>query len=313
MKVIYPESYDETGVFSVQTIGFFDGVHAGHRYLIAQLREEAAKRGLNSMVVTFRQHPRKVLHPEIKMPLLTTLPERLQLLENTGVDRVALLDFTPQMAQMSAHEFMQSVLKEHLNGKALLIGYDHHFGHKSPDGFTEYCNYGAEMGVEVIEARELPSSVADGHASSTVVRRALADGDIELAHRLMGHAYTLGGIVTHGQEIGRSIGFPTANIAVDCPDKIVPANGVYAVKAMVDGRTFGGMLYIGNRPTVEGIDEQRIEANLFDFAGDIYGKELRVDFIGRIRGESRFESLDRLKAQLAEDKERAVDLLGSAI
>lgn len=313
MKVIYPESYDEMSVFSMLTIGFFDGVHAGHRYLIAQLHEEAAKRGLKPMVVTFRQHPRKVLHPEIKMPLLTTLSERLQLLEYAGVERVALLDFTPQMAQMSARKFMQSVLKEQLNGKALLIGYDHHFGRKSPDGFEEYCNYGAEIGVEVIQARELPSSVSADHASSTVVRCALAAGDIELAHRLMGHAYTLGGIVTHGQEIGRTIGFPTANIAVDCPDKIVPANGVYAVRATVDGRRFGGMLYIGNRPTVEGIDELRIEVNLLDFTGDIYGKELRVDFLGRIRGESRFESLDRLKAQLVEDKEKVVELLGSEI
>lgn len=308
MQIVEGKFLDETADFMAQTIGFFDGVHLGHRYLLEQVREEAQRRSLKSMAITFRQHPRKVLHPEDSMPLLTSLDEKLQLLSDAGLDYVALLDFTPELSQMSAKEFMEQYLCRKLRGKSLIIGYDHHFGRRSNEGFADYHRYGTLMGLEVIQARELPAEEAS-HASSTSARKALQQGDIATANAILGRPYTLCGTVAHGQAIGRSIGFPTANISPICPDKIVPQNGVYAVRVSLRNRTQNGMLYIGNRPTINRTTEQRIEVNIFDFNEEIYQQTLTLEFIARIRGEQRFLSLDKLHQQLNKDQLTAKKIL----
>ncbi len=294
--------------FFVQTIGFFDGVHCGHQYLLRQVTDEAARRGLKSMVVTFRQPPRQVLDPKNSIPQLTTLQEKLCLIEQCGIDSVALLDFTLELAEMDARRYMEETLRNRLHGKALVIGYDNRFGKRDGNGFAEYKQYGEELGIEIIQALPLPAKYRL-QASSTVVRNALAEGDIVTATRVLGRPYSISGTVTHGQAIGRVIGFPTANIIPDSSDKLVPKAGVYATTVTVGNSCFGGMLYIGDRPSVRSYPEPRIEVNLFDFNEEIYGCHICVDIISRIRDEQQFESLDLLRAQLAKDKEQAIKLV----
>lgn len=300
MKVITDKFPDETLDFSVQTIGFFDGVHQGHRHLIEQVKGEARKRGLKSMAITFREHPKKVLNPQNSPSLLTTLDEKLRLLEQTGLDYVVVLDFSREMAQMSAHDFMQKVLKDKLHGAALVIGYDHHFGKRADEGFADYQKFGDEMGINVVLATEFSEQGLE-HVSSSTVRRALANGEMDLANSVLGYAYSLRGKVVHGQEIGHKIGFPTANIVLDNEDKLLPMDAAYAVKVTVRGKQYKGMLYIGKRPTIEGILEHRIEVNIIDFNEEIYGDEVLIEVEHFLRGEEHFDSLEALSAQLQRD------------
>lgn len=295
-----------------QTIGFFDGVHRGHKHLLRQVADEADRRGLKSMVVTFKQHPRKVLQHDVSVPLLTTTDEKLKLIEQCGVDNVALLDFTPQLAQMDARQYMETVLRDQLHGRALVIGYDHHFGRRDGSGFAQYRQYGKELGIDVVLATQLPLE-GSLHASSTVVRNALINGDVKLANEILGRPYTLTGTVAHGEAIGRTIGFPTANIKPECADKLIPHNGVYAVKTLVGNTTVNGMLYIGERPTFNNLTERRIEANLFDFNGEIYGQTITIAFVAKVRDEQRFDSLEQLKEQLKIDRAQVENILNTSL
>lgn len=308
MQIIDGNTPWHTDQHTIQTIGFFDGVHLGHKFLLQQVIDEAHKRNLKSMVVTFRQHPRKVLHPESHIPLLTTLNEKLQLIEQSGIDYVALLDFDLRLSQMDAHQYMEHVLKNSLHSQALVIGYDHHFGKRDGKGFAEYKQYGDQMGIDVIQAKELPSEQC-AHASSTAIRKLLEAGDIAKANKILGRPYSITGSVAHGQAIGRSIGFPTANITPNSADKLIPQNGVYATLTHIGTKTYKSMLYIGSRPTIDNQPEQRIEANLFDFNEEIYGQQIHIDFVARTRGEQRFSSLDQLQAQLTIDKQQVESLL----
>lgn len=293
---------DEIADFYVQTIGFFDGVHAGHRFLLGEVRKEAEKRGLKSMAVTFGEPPAVVVRPNNVPPLLTSTRQKLRLIEECGIDATAILDFTPQLAKMTAHDFMRDILCDRLNGKALLIGYDHHFGHAPTDNFSDYRRYGAEMGLEVLPAPEF--STPDGaHVSSTSIRRLLLDGDVEQAARLLTREYSVEGMVEHGDGIGRRMGFPTANIRPQEPRQLLPAAGVYAVKVSIDACDYAGMLYIGTRPTFANSQERRMEVNILDFSGDIYGRTLTVTFLRRLRGEERFSSPKALEEQLQKDRE----------
>ena len=293
----------------VATIGMFDGVHLGHRSLISHVEQIAHCKGMDTAVITFASHPREVLRPDTVMPLLTDYDERMALLAESGIDHAIVLNFSPELAQKSAREFI-SLLHDSYNVRVLCIGYDHRFGHNRSEGFADYCKYGQEIGVEIIEAK--PFIIAEGTISSSAVRRALNAHDIATANAMLGYNYTLRGSVVGGHKIGRSIGFPTANIAPSDHHKLLPAKGVYAIRATLDsGHTYGGMLNIGERPTIGGNNTLSIEANLFDFAGDLYGQKIAIEFIAFLRYEARFGSLDELKKALESDALEAQKLLKS--
>ena len=292
----------------VATIGFFDGVHCGHRFLIEQVKAEAAKMGLESTVITFEQHPRKVLCADYQPKLLTTLEEKQLLLSKTGIDNCAVLHFDRKMAELSAREFMERVLRSLLNVKRLYIGYDHRFGHNREEGFDNYVCYGRELGIEVVQHTAFQLSGVS--VSSSVVRSFLEAGEVEMARRCLGYPYFLAGKVTTGVQEGRRLGFPTANLVVS-PDKLIPAPGVYAVYVQQEGTGTmkRAMMNIGTRPTF-GPNEQTLEVHILDFDGDLYDRELMVGFIGRMREERKFKSREELVAQLRKDAETVVELFG---
>ena len=286
---------------SVATIGFFDGVHRGHRYLIEQVCAVAAERGLASSVVTFPVHPRKVMQADYHPKLLTTCDEKVSLLAKTGVDYCMMLDFTPEIARLSAREFM-SILKDRYQIQALVVGYDHRFGHNRAEGFEEYVKYGKDLGIEIIHAPEFVTDL--GPVSSSIIRKYLLQGDVCTANRLLSYPYTLYGNVVKGFQVGRKIGFATANLNIDYPDKLIPANGVYAVRiGTPDGKHYGGMLNIGHRPTLNRPNDYSIEVNIFDFSEDLYGKTLSVELIEYVRTEKTFADIKALQSQLVKDKE----------
>ena len=286
----------------VATIGFFDGVHRGHQFLIANVREEARKAGLPSLVITFDRHPRQVLSQDYQPRLLTTLDRKLQLLSLTGVDNVAVLHFTKEMAALSARDFMQQILHDKLNVRELIIGYDNRFGHNRAEGFDDYVGYGKEIGIQVRQAT--PFAVGDIKVSSSLTRSFLEGGEVEMATRCLGRPYELSGMVVKGFQQGRKLGFPTANLDTGNSGLLIPKGGVYAVKASIDNhqRLLPAMMDIGTRPTYEGT-RLSLEVNIFNFHGSLYGKRLTVQFFKRIRDDRKFESIEDLAAQLQKDKE----------
>ncbi|EGK02846.1 MULTISPECIES: riboflavin biosynthesis protein RibF [Dysgonomonas] len=290
----------------VATIGFFDGVHTGHRFLIDQVKEEAAKRGLPSAVITFPVHPRKVLQKDYQPALLCGFDEKTERLATTGVDYCVCLDFTTEISQLSAREFMKDILKDKLSVNTLVIGYDHRFGHNREDGFADYKRYGSEIGINVIEARELPG---EEHVSSSRIRKLLAEGYIRKAAKLLSYNYTISGKIVEGFKVGRTIGFPTANIQVWETYKVIPAFGVYAVYVHVEGQRYDGMLYIGKRPTLHNGDNISIEVNLFNFDGDLYNKNLTAEFIDFVRPDEKFIDIDTLKKQIGNDKDTVISVI----
>lgn len=260
------------------TIGFFDGVHLGHRYLVSELSDCAKKRVLATAVLTFRTHPRQVLHSDYIPSLLTTTDEKIVLLEETGVDYVVLTEFTQELSLLSAQEFMR-LLHDKLNVRCLMIGYDHRFGHNRSEKFEDYVEFGKEIGIEVIQSS--PLVIGGLNVSSSAVRKTISEGDVAKAARLLGREYSLTGTVVKGFQVGRTIGYPTANIAYDdC--RLLPKDGVYAARVTVDSHVYDAMLYIGSRPTVN-TGKISVEAYLFDFSDDIYNKEVNVNFVERIR------------------------------
>jgi len=301
----------------VATIGFFDGVHLGHQFVIRQVAEEARKRGLEALVVTFDCPPREVVTGK-KCHLLTTLDEKKRLVLAAGADRCEILPFTPDFAALSAKDFMLEILKNRLRVEVLMLGYDNHFGHRNPDHpetFDDYQRYGREMGIEVLKmppfTTQHPSPITHHPPpitqNSTFLRHALRDGDISLAAELLGRPYSITGLVVHGRGEGHRIGFPTANIAPESVETILPKSGVYAVKVRNKGvkesgnKVFLGMMNIGTRPTYNGTTLS-LEVHLFDFDGDLYGQTLTIDFLRRIRDEQPFESPEALRKQLEKDK-----------
>lgn len=299
MKIICNQQ-DEVIEPCVATIGFFDGVHVGHRFLIDQVKAVAANEGLRSALITFPIHPSQVITGKVRTDLLTPLDDKSELLALTGVDYCFLLRFDADIAKLSAKEFMVDILQKQFNVKTLIIGYDHRFGHNRSENVDDYRRYGLQIGMEVFRAKEYIEG--DQNVSSSVVRKALLAGNITLANRCLGYLYYIDGIVVSGNKIGRTLGFPTANLQVDDVQKLIPVNGVYAVSVEVDGAQYHGMLNIGNRPTMNNGTHRTIEANIFDFSEDIYGKAIRVSFIERIRSEVKFEGLEKLVAQLHKDK-----------
>ena len=285
----------------IATIGFFDGVHIGHCHLINMLKKVARERGVESCVITFDRHPRQVVQPEWCPEMLTTLEEKTQLLKATGIERCEVLHFDREMANQSAHDFMLHTLKEKLGVSILVTGYDNRFGHNRSEGFEDYVRYGKEIGIEVIKGEELTDG--SNNVSSSSIRRMLKEGRIEDATRCLGREYQLTGTVVGGEHIGRTIGFPTANIRPDDSSKLIPANGVYAVDVWSQAGDINrerAMLNIGTRPTFNGT-ATTIEVHIPHFAGNLYGSTLSIAFLRKIREERKFDSPEALVEQLNKD------------
>ncbi len=296
----------------VATIGFFDGVHRGHQFLIHHLVETARQDDLASMVITFDEHPRKVLQSDYQPEVLSTLDSKLLLLSKTEVDNAVVLHFDKAMAAMSAREFMQQVLHDQLQVKKLFIGYDHRFGHNREETFEDYVRYGKEMGIEVI--RNEAFQIDGINISSSVIRSFLKEGEVEMANRCLGYPYTLIGKVVNGYHEGRKLGFPTANLDISHFGQLIPSPGVYAVKVRMENTVVWkhGMMNVGTRPTFNG-KLLTLETYIFNFDGDIYDQLLLVSFVKRIRGERKFESPEELAAQLKEDEQVVLDLFEKEI
>lgn len=292
----------------VATVGFFDGVHAGHRYLIEQVKAVAKTKGLMSAVITFKNHPRKTLQAEYAPELLNVYTEKLEQLTTTGIDLCISLDFSFQISQLSARDFINKILKEKLNVAALLVGYDHRFGHNRTEGYYDYKRYGEEVGLEVIQAKEFSPAL---HVSSSHIRKLLECGEMENVARLLTYNYILKGTVVEGFKVGRTIGYPTANVEVSSREKIVPANGIYAVWVYLDDQQtkYKGMLYIGNRPTLYNDGQRSIEVNIFNLDANLYSKKITLEFVAFVRGDHHFASINELTEQIHRDKEAVLEIM----
>lgn len=292
---------------AIVTSGTFDGVHVGHQKILDSLREMAKQQGGETVLITYWPHPRLVLDPsESNIKLLTTFEEKARVLERYGLDHLVKINFTREFSNQSSEEFIQKILVKGLGTKTLIIGYDHKFGKNREGSFASLMANSSKYGFEVIEiSRQDIENVA---VSSTRIRKALAAGDIHISNQYLGWEYCLNGTVVDGDKRGRQIGFPTANLEIDSELKLIPANGIYAVRVIYDGKSYKGMLNIGVRPTVDGTT-QTIEVNLFDFDKQIYGEALRVQLVRRIRFEKKFDSLESLRLQLIDDKKMAEKIL----
>lgn len=279
------------------TIGFFDGVHTGHRHLIRQVIHQATIRNQQTMIITFRNHPRLHLDPNCGLRQLTTTDERLQLLSQTNIDYTLLLDFDPHIATLTSTQFM-TLLHNQYNLRTLLIGHDHHFGTDRHTTFHDYSTIGSTIGIQLIQAT--PYTLNHTTISSSKIRKALATHHITTANRHLGYPYTITGTITHGNKIGRTIHYPTANLTPP-PLKLLPANGVYAALATIDHDTHPAMVNIGTRPTISGT-HTTIEAHIIDLSRDLYNKTLTLQLIRYIRPEQKFDTLDDLRHQLDLDR-----------
>ena len=285
----------------VATIGMFDGVHRGHQFVLQHVADEARQRGLQSMAITFDKSGPQTLTP---------LDQKRLLLTKTGIDRIEVLMFNEALKQMTAREFMEQELRDRLNVKVLLTGYDNRFGHNRTEDFDDYVRYGKELGIEVISLPPAPSKERGDIVSSSLIRKLIADGDIHKANELLGNPYTILGRVEHGEHIGTKLGYPTANLVLVDKCQLIPSAGVYAVKIRLENSVEWkhGMMNIGMRPTFDG-QHQTLEVNVFRLKENLYGQQLQVAFIERLRGEQRFDSIEALKSQLREDAIEAERIL----
>lgn len=284
---------------AVVTIGTFDGVHIGHQTIINRLVGIAKQHDGETVLVTFHPHPRLVLQKDAKVKLLTSIQERVDLLSKSGVDHLIIIPFDEAFSKLNSTEFIRDILVEKIGTTRLVIGYDHHFGKNREGSFEHLMKYGPLYGFEV---EEIPAQeVNEVNVSSTKIRKAIQEGQVLKAAQFMGHPYSIIGSVVKGEQIGRSIGFPTANITVEDANKLIPKEGVYAVQVTYCNKIYPGMLNIGYRPTV-GLDNQlSIEVNIFDFQKNIYGEEIKLEIIQRVRNEIQFTSVNDLSIQLEQD------------
>ena len=290
----------------VLTIGVFDGVHLGHKYLISQLKEHARQQNLLSGVVTFRQHPQEVLVPQTKLPFLTDLAERSNLLKNEGVEAIITLSFTGELAQLSTRQFI-SLLQKYLRMRGMVIGPDFALGRNREGNIDVLRTLAQDMNFSVTV---VPPIMINGEVvSSTAIRNALADGNMKRVHTLIGRLFGLHGRVISGAGRGIKLGFPTANLDIN-PEQALPADGVYATRAYIDDKAYHSMTNIGKRPTFGG-NEHTVEVYVLDYHSDLYGHELRIDVIGRLRSEKQFDTAEELKKQIAEDIKQGRAMLNS--
>ncbi len=295
----------------VVTIGTFDGVHLGHQKVILRLREFAKQHNGESVIFTFHTHPRLVTAPdEGNLRLLTTLKEKIELFEKYGIDHLIIYTFDKAFSDLSYSEFVEKILVEKINTHCLVVGYDHKFGKNREGGFDYLQKCAEKFNFEIERLDAL--LVQEDSVSSTKIRDALQKGEIEKANHYLGYHFTLHGTVVEGKQLGRKLGFPTANIVASDKFKIIPGYGVYVVKVEIDNVIYSGMLNIGTRPTFnDNADNRSIEVNIFDFAGDLYGKEVTLKFVGKIRDEKKFENIEMLVSQLVKDKESALKMLSA--
>ena len=288
---------------TIVTIGTFDGVHLGHQKIVAQITKNADALNCESLVLTFFPHPRMVLQESTEMKQLNTLNEKIALLDNLGIDNLVVHPFDKEFSRLTAEEFVKKVLVDVFKIKKIIIGHDHRFGRNRTATIDDLMNFGKTYGFEVeqISAEE----INEVSISSTKIRNALLEGNIELAANYLGYDYSLTGIIFKGRQLGRTIGYPTANITIEEDYKLIPNNGVYIAKSVLNGKTVFGMMNIGTRPTVDGT-KQTIEINFFDFKQDLYGQKITISLLHRMRSEQKFESIDALKNQLGIDKKTAL-------
>ncbi len=316
---------------AVVTIGTFDGVHFGHQKIIAKLKEEAAKTGGETVILTFFPHPRMILHPEDQnLKLITTMNEKAELLQNSGIDHLIITPFTRDFSNMSAEDYIRNILVNRIGTKKIVIGYDHRFGKDRTGSLKELQDFASVYDYQVEEIPE--QDVNDISVSSTRIRKSILKGDVKTAYDFLKHPFTLSGKVIRGDQIGRTLGYPTANLFIEESYKLIPADGIYAVNVAINTgssknknqeitdpfqpvevvndtqKIFQGMAYIGHRPTINGMS-QNIEVNIFDFAEDIYHQTIRLDFLQFIRHDIKFNSLEELTLQLGKDKVAVLDAL----
>jgi len=303
LKIVHSISSFVAEKPTVVTIGTFDGVHLGHQKIIAQITSAAQEKDCDSLVLTFFPHPRMVLQEGTEMKQLNTIDEKTALLEQLGVDHLVIHPFDKAFSRMTAEEFVKEVLVDTFRLKKIIIGYDHRFGRNRTADINDLIAFGDTYGFEVaqISAEELN----DVSISSTKIRTALYEGNIELANNYLGYPYAITGKVVKGQQLGRTIGYPTANILVKEDYKLIPQNGVYVVQSVLNGQTVFGMMNIGNRPTVNGTS-QTIEVHFLDFDQDLYDQTIPVSILKRLRNEQKFPSLDALKTQLLSDQNETI-------
>lgn len=304
MKVYYDIAQFSGVKIPVVTSGTFDGVHVGHQRIIKRLDEIARQAGGETVLLTFYPHPRMVLFPDDnELKLLNTQEEKIRLLEKQGVDHLIIYPFTKKFSRLSSINFIRDILVNSIGTKKLVIGYNHHFGRNREGSFENLKESGPVYGFDV---EEIPAQDIDNiEISSTKIREALQGGDIKTANTFLGYSYQLTGKVVKGRQLGRTLGYPTANLAIADKYKLIPANGIYVVEVNYGTETYKGMMSIGLNPTVNGTD-RTIEVNIIDFEKDIYGDDLTIGFIDKIRDEEKFENLEKLKQQLGKDKQQTL-------
>lgn len=297
----------------VATLGCFDGVHLGHRLLIETVKQKAKERNMLAAVITFDRQPQEVFDPEFSPQLLSTQREKEEVIASLGVDLLVVLPFTRELARLSAYDFMQQVLHDRLNVSVLITGYDHRFGHNRMEGFDDYVRYGKTIGMEVLRGDVAYFPGEKKAVSSSVIRQLLKDGRVEMVREALKRPYSLTGQVVKGEHVGHELGFPTANLEVDHPNKMIPAPGVYAVWAIIDSERLMAMMNIGTRPTFQG-RRQTLEVHIINNkVGDVYGQTLTVEFVERLRSEQCFDSREALVEQLRADKAEVTELLTKEI
>ena len=308
--MIIHEGYENLNIISpVVTLGIFDGVHRGHMALLSCLVSRAREMGGESVVITFSPHPRLVLEQNnISLSFLTTMEEKKVLLKNANVDHLIIIEFTIAFSKIPACDFVKDILVEKIGTKHLIIGYDHHFGRKGEGDFNTIKQCSEELDFIVEQVQEYQTE--EGAISSSSIREALFKGKVDDANKWLGYSYSVSGTVMEGRKIGRTIGFPTANIKPDSQYKLIPGNGVYAVEVHLDDNLYPGMLSIGSNPTVNTDNRFRsIEVHILNFDKDIYGGKISVSFRKKLRDEKKFDNLEQLTAQMGRDKLDTLQLL----
>lgn len=303
MKTFHSIFEFEPSQKSIMTLGTFDGVHIGHQKIIQKLIQSTKHHACESLVLTFFPHPRMVLQDIQEIKLLNTIEERIQLLEASGLDNLVIHPFDQAFSRLSAEEFVSSILVDQFNIKKIIIGYDHRFGRNRTADINDLIEFGKQYDFEVeqISVQEIDAV----SVSSTKIRKALLEGNIALANEYLGYAYLLTGTIAKGKGIGRTIGFPTANLSIEESYKLIPKNGVYIIQSKLNDKLKFGMMNIGFNPTVNG-NSQSIEIHFFDFDDDLYDKKIQIQILSRIRDEQKFENIDLLAEQLIKDKNVAL-------
>lgn len=295
---------------AIVTIGTFDGVHLGHQAVFKQMVDKARQIGGETVVITFFPHPRIVISPnDNRLRLITSQEDKIEHLRRSNIDNLIIINFTKEFSHTSSEDFIKDYVVRYIQPAILVIGYDHHFGSNRSGDFDTLSKLGMEFHFAVEKINE--QDIEDITISSTKIRSALQQGDIKLANKLLGYSYSTSGIVTHGDSIGRTLGFPTANISIKPEYQVIEKTGVYATIAKVDGKDYPSMTYIGRRPTISNGLPTSTETYIMDFDGDLYGKEIRVTFVDRVRDEMTFDNLERLKSQIQEDKANIIRILSN--